>query len=94
MIFQVNIIDESSKKIDNSDLKNILNVSFSKCEDDYKNEPVYCPYFHLAKATIKNSDDAQWAKRYFIEYFTSNNDPDLPFYRAVDVFKCEVTVKE
>lgn len=71
----------------------ILEVKFSKCEDDY-DKPLYCPYFEKASIVIKNDNDKRFAERYFVEYCTSKNDPELPFYRKINMFKCEVTIKE
>ena len=64
----------------------ILQVKFSKCEDDY-DKPLYCPYFETANIVIKNDNDKRFAERYFVEYCTSKNDPDFPFYRKINMFK-------
>ena len=80
-------------KSENIPFTKILEVDFRKQEDDY-DEKVHCPYFKEVRATIKNQEDALYSERYFTEFFTSKNDSDLPFYRRVDVFKCEVTIKD
>ena len=69
----------------------ILDVKFSFCEYDY-NEPVYCPYFQTSKLSIKLEGDKDHVERYFVEYITSKNDPDQPFFRKINVFCWDVTI--
>ena len=71
----------------------ILDVKFSFCEYDY-DEPVYCPYFQTSKLSIKLDGDKEHSERYFTEYITSKSNPELPFYRKVNMFLCDVTIKE
>jgi len=45
----------------------VLEVRFNKSEDDYI-EPLFCPYFEKAQATIRFEEDKVFTKRYFVEY--------------------------
>ncbi|CAI2368021.1 unnamed protein product [Moneuplotes crassus] len=65
----------------------ILDVKFTLCEYDF-DESMYCPYFECSQVIMKTIEDEYYTDRYFAEYCPVSS--DMPFFRKVNRFKCEV----